>query len=377
MNLVLFHSGIYLKNKKFGIIWVSTYVGSVLPFFYFKSGIIDPWFNLFIFLGIFFYICYTLPGKYYKTHVAIILSAVFIGLGILTKGPVALLIFLLTGFVFSVFSRFRYFPNLKGVILFLVFLILVGGMWFILQILSGNASVINDFIDYQIRLFQTRDAGHGGFLLYHFVVLFMGVFPASVFALPAFRFFKDENDDEKRLHLWMLIVFWTVLILFTIVKTKIVHYSSLAYFPLTFLAALYIYRLLEGKMKIKKYVHAIYLVVGGLYLLLPLFLQLFVHYKERIIATGIIKDSFAVGNLQASPDWTGFEFFAAIIPAAGLILFLKWRKSNIQKAVVAVFLSTMLFVYTILITVVPKIEKYSQHAAISFYKSLQGKDARF
>ena len=36
----------------------------------------------------------------------------------------------------------------------------------------------------------------------------------------------------------MLILFWVTLLLFSIVKTKIVHYSSLCWFPLTFLAAL-------------------------------------------------------------------------------------------------------------------------------------------
>ncbi len=39
----------------------------------------------------------------------------------------------------------------------------------------------------------------------------------------------------------MLILFWVVLILFTIVKTKIVHYSSLCYFPLTFIGAWWLY----------------------------------------------------------------------------------------------------------------------------------------
>ena len=51
--LVLFNIGTRLKNERFGLLWVFVYIASLTPFFYFKSGIIDPWFNLFIFLNSF------------------------------------------------------------------------------------------------------------------------------------------------------------------------------------------------------------------------------------------------------------------------------------------------------------------------------------
>ena len=78
----------------------------VLPHFYFKSGIIDPWFNLFIFLGIChaIYIVHDLG----KSHIwNAILSGLFIGLAIMTKGPVALLIFMLTYGIYLLIRRFR------------------------------------------------------------------------------------------------------------------------------------------------------------------------------------------------------------------------------------------------------------------------------
>ncbi|GAG85740.1 unnamed protein product, partial [marine sediment metagenome] len=190
--LVLFNIGKKLYSTKFGLLWVLIYCGSILPFFYFKSGIIDPWFNLFIFLGIYFLILFFDKNEKSR-RINIILSAIFIGLGILTKGPVALLIFLLTGFVFLIVSRFRINISFKDILIYGLVLSLVGGFWFILQIINGNSQIITDFIAYQIRLFQTKDAGHGGFLLYHFVILLIGVFPASIFALKAFK----KNDADK------------------------------------------------------------------------------------------------------------------------------------------------------------------------------------
>jgi 4-amino-4-deoxy-L-arabinose transferase-like glycosyltransferase len=52
--LVLFNIGKRIRDNLFGLLWVMAFAGSILPFFYFKSGIIDPWFNLFIFLGVYF-----------------------------------------------------------------------------------------------------------------------------------------------------------------------------------------------------------------------------------------------------------------------------------------------------------------------------------
>ena len=41
-----------LRGRVFGMLWELAYIGSILQPLYFRSGIIDPWFNLFIFLGL-------------------------------------------------------------------------------------------------------------------------------------------------------------------------------------------------------------------------------------------------------------------------------------------------------------------------------------
>ena len=51
--VVLFRIGKQIFNEHFARIWVMIYLGTFVTFLYFKSGIIDPWFNLFIFLAIY------------------------------------------------------------------------------------------------------------------------------------------------------------------------------------------------------------------------------------------------------------------------------------------------------------------------------------
>ena len=93
--VMLYYLGRHLYGQRFGILWILSYGSAILPFFFFKSGIIDPWFNLFIFMGIARFIFYLDPVRERTRVPNLIFSALFFGLATLTKGPVAILIFLL------------------------------------------------------------------------------------------------------------------------------------------------------------------------------------------------------------------------------------------------------------------------------------------
>ncbi len=372
--LILFRTGKKLYSPTFGLIWSLVYVGSILPFFFFKSGIIDPWLNLFIFLGFHYFIFYLDQVRSNKKE--LMLSALFIGLAILTKGPVALLVFILSFSVLFMWRKFRIHSSWQDVLLFGLITALSGGFWFILQILSGNYQTVIDFIVYQIRLFSTQDAGHGGFPFYHFVVLLVGVFPASIFALKPLFSISQGTDLQKSYQLWMKILFWTVLILFSIVKTKIVHYSSLCYYPLSFLAAIYIYRLISERKTIRqKYKLILINVIGGLLVFVTAATALIEHYKHLLISSDIIDDPFAIENLKADVSWSGIEWLPALILLCGLVLvnILNYRKETLRLFVT--FLITMLlYTFSTMLLLTPKIEQYSQNEAISFFKKYADKD---
>ena len=174
--LIVFNIGKKLNNSRFGLIWVMTFACSLLPFFYFKSGIIDPWFNLFIFTGIYFWVRAIDCIDASKELIYALLSAIALGLAVLTKGPVAILIFGLVAGILYLLNRFKLGVNWKSLTLFIILFLFTGGFWFLLQIISDHFNIVVDFIVYQIRLFKTEDAGHGGFPLYHFVILLFGYF---------------------------------------------------------------------------------------------------------------------------------------------------------------------------------------------------------
>ncbi len=371
--LVLFNIGRKLQNEKFGLIWVLAYAGSFLPHFYFKSGIIDPWFNLFIFLGIYYFILFSHNNG--SNNRQLILSALFIGLASMTKGPVAMLIFGLCFACYWALKRFQKIISIKQLFIYAAALILVGGAWFGMLAITGHSGIIKEFFVYQVRLFNTRDAGHGGPFFYHWIVLLIGCFPVSIFALRSFRKSTSDSPYQKHFKLWMMILFWVVLLLFSIVKTKIVHYSSLCYFPLSFLGTYAIYKLMNGEMRWKKYTGILLMVIACLIGIALSALPVIDRFKDSIIGSNLIKDKFAVENLKANVHWTGFEWVIGLLLIFGTaaMLVINGRKGT-GKGIMGIFIISLLTVNLASIMVTPKIELYSQDAAIEFYKSLEHED---
>ena len=100
---LLYRLGLNWKNHQFGLLWASVYAASFLPQFYFRSGIIDPWFNLLIFLGI-----EQLIKASKATEVQtgpVLMGGVWTGLAVLTKGPAGLV---LVGTISGIFLAFRW-----------------------------------------------------------------------------------------------------------------------------------------------------------------------------------------------------------------------------------------------------------------------------
>ncbi|MFN3940330.1 MAG: ArnT family glycosyltransferase, partial [Chitinophagales bacterium] len=247
---VLFLIGRKLYNEKFGFFWALIYSGTLLPTLYFQTGIIDPVFNLWMFLGAYYFILFTwkknsqpaIPLKR-KAIYYLFFAGLFTGLAMLTKGPAAFIILGLCYFIYWLTEKCRWYISVPQFLLYTFFAFLISALWYGLETLLNGPYFITKFIEYNFRLFSTEDAGHSGFPGYHFVVVFFGCFPASLFLFKGlFRqphMYAYQKDFKK----WMLIMLWTVLLLFSLVNTKIIHYSSMTYFPLTYIAALVLYQL--------------------------------------------------------------------------------------------------------------------------------------
>lgn len=352
----LYYLGTKLQDSRFGWNWSILYACSFLPLFYFKSGIIDPWFNAFIFFS---YISMFVFLKNNKLQF-LLASGLALGFAILTKGPAALLILGLCGLVITILHRRLPLP-LHKLLLWFFLVLIVPGTWFLVEYLLNGPEFITKFIRYQIRLLTTEDAGHGGFPGYHFVVVLLGCFPASVIAFP--HLFKKFGKND--IHSWMQVLLWVVLILFSLVQSKIIHYSSLTYFPLTFLAASYMSKSEFKWTGIQKVFMVLislfwFAVIAAIPFLVP---QLPGMFDENTISES------AKAILSLEVDWPKWLAVISLFAIAPLIIYGTKLSSANKKMASAI--SYILFIEGILFFYMPKVEQYTQGPAIEFYKEKQ------
>lgn len=373
--LVLFRIGDRLRGRTFGAMWALAYVGSILPHLYFRSGIIDPWFNLFIFLGVDNLISWVReerpPATGHGGRYAV-LTGLFFGLATMTKGPVGLLVPGITFVIHWVRSGFKRPFAASQLVMAAATVLVVIGSWAAVDLVRNGPEFMLGFFWRQVAMLTTEDAGHGGFFGYHFVVLLLGCFPASLLAIQ--ELLKPTRSDETRLNehrRWMVTLFWVVLILFSLVRTKIVHYSSLCYFPLTYLAALQMERTWreQGALSGWRYaIGAVGSIIAAVFIVAP-FVGMHVGSLRPLLA----EDPFGQANLDADVTWSGIE----VVPGIGLLIalisahILHGRRAY-RGSLLALFGGTALFVTTVLYFFIQRIEGYSQRAAIEFFEARQG-----
>ncbi len=369
--LVLFHYGKKYFSESVAVLWCLLFAGSILPHMYFKSGLIDPWFNLFMFLSV-IHVIVTINNYKSKSVMGnASLVGVFLGLAVLTKGPAALaivgMVILITLFINKQF-HFLASKNF-GIIVFIT--ILVSLSWFMLMYLTGHVDLVNEFISYQVRLFETPDAGHDGPFYYHVIVLLIGCFPASLFFLQGIKSTNTHTPFQSQFKKVMLVLFFVVLVLFSIVKTKIVHYSSLCYFPLTFIGALYLSNFSSRTHLFKSWFKFLYVFISVVLIFAIILICCIDLLKPIILSRQLTSDEFALNNLKAEVLWSGWEWLVVIPLIIVTIIFVRFERYNSKLRVIGIGIGLYaLFINLTLNVIVPKMELYTQNAAIVFYKQL-------
>jgi 4-amino-4-deoxy-L-arabinose transferase-like glycosyltransferase len=300
-----------------------------------------------------------------------------ISLAVLTKGPVGLLLPGLCVLAFWFLGRKKLkFPLLK-LIVFSILSMIPFLVWKIVVILNtADHQSLSDFILYQIRLLTTADAGHGGPFYYHFVILMIGCFPASIFALRAFRTQQEDDFKQSSFKLWNIILLSVVLIVFSIVETKIVHYSSLAYFPITFLGAYFAYSLIyrnnTWKSSSNWLIGIFGLIIASLFIIIP-----FV-FKNVSSVLPYIKDKLTLELLKTNVYWSGYE---SLVGVAFLLILIDsvihFFRKEFLKGYLVLFFGTAITLFLFMTIFVPKIEPYTQGATVEFYEKLSTQNVYF
>ncbi|MES2654963.1 MAG: glycosyltransferase family 39 protein [Bacteroidota bacterium] len=369
--LAVFYVGKKYFNSQFAWIWVLCITGSFTPHLYYKSGIIDPIYNLFIAASIFQFFLIAKSNSFKQKNLHSLYAGLLIGAAIITKGPAALLICILSIIVYVAINKFKFFFGLIQVFICALAAFAVSATWFGWELMQHGSVFLKEFILYQIDLFRNPVAGHGQPFWYHPLVVLLGCFPISILAINLLfkRKLNDLNPPQAAIFRWSQVLFWVVLILFSIVKTKIVHYSSACYLPLSFLAAYAISQSLINKETVAPWKRYFILIAGVLLGILLSLITLIDLFKGSLLP--YIDDDFAKASLSIDANWSGFEVlfgfvFIAIITVSVFYL----KRVELTKAYYGLLVMISLFLPLYMAFVVPKIEQYSQGPAITMLQKI-------
>ncbi|MRI58356.1 MAG: phospholipid carrier-dependent glycosyltransferase [Epsilonproteobacteria bacterium] len=287
-------------------------VGSLQISIIAKAAIADALLNLFITASMF---CYF---TYYKTKRRSYLYATFaaIGLGTLTKGPVAIMIPLVVTFLFLLKDLRFWLQSILNPIGIAIFLA-IAAPWYIAEYLDqGEKFIQGFFLKHNISRFKGAMEGHRGSIFYYIPVLLVGLLPFTSIFLKALIFIKEWFKEELRryLALWFLFVF----IFFSLSGTKLPHYVIYGYTPLFILMALYFDKVRNTFLLLLPY-----LLFCAIFLALP-------FVKELILSS--MKpgryDTYIVEGLEFDTSYILFFTFALI---AGIYAAMRLSK---EKAII-------------------------------------------
>ena len=187
-----------------------------------KAATADALLNLFIAVSMFAVYLY-----YQERHSRYLLAAfAAMGLGFLTKGPIAVLVPGVVSLLFFALrgewrAWFKAVTHPGGILLFVA----IALPWYVLQYQKeGQAFIEGFFFHHNVDRFQGSMEQHGGSLFYYFPVVLFAALPFSaVIVKVAMRWRTVPRDD---LLLYCVLWFTFVFVFFSVSGTKLPHYMN-------------------------------------------------------------------------------------------------------------------------------------------------------
>ena len=271
--------------------------------------------------------------RYFQTDMASYRHRVFIwtALGLLTKGPIAVLIPFGVSMVFFISQR-QWRRWLKPVFhpMGILILLSVTLPWYLAQYLKeGYPFIAGFFLTHNIGRYVAPMDGHSGGICYYILAVFLVVFPYSTLLLLIFRRLPDSRKHPFDLFLWIWFLF--VFIFFSFSATKLPHYILHGSPPLFILMAKY-------RHDLRSRLFALFPALTFLIclLFLPEIIEFVRVYLDDVYITAILRDATSAFELP-------YRLWTTAALMAVLVLMLVKRSVAWQSLIIAGMLYTFLF----------------------------------
>ena len=362
--------GRQLYSLRFGMLWGLLYITSLFPAIFARSSSLETTFNFWIATAIFALFLY---DNYRKKELAdpelkkrgtsiflLCLAAIAMGAATLTKSPFGGALPLFSFIFYKFFNPHPKVP-LTHIVLCGTLALAVPVSWFVLSAATGSDFFL-DSLQFQIKAFLNSSQGHSGPFYYHFIALLFGFFPWTVFLFLIRRRTLSFAPLLKKI--FPLLAFWVVFVLlvFSIAKTKLPHYSASLYFPFSLLVALLFEQVLQKKYILPKFSHYFFL---GFCLILGIFFFSF-HW--------ILEYWLAKNQIMLELDWDYTIFFSGLSLIIGFsIAFVFFLKNKLKKAIISIAITCLLFSQGLWRIQIPLFLQYNQDSLLEMVIESQTK----
>jgi 4-amino-4-deoxy-L-arabinose transferase-like glycosyltransferase len=268
----------------------------------------------------------------YAAHAAI-------GLGVLAKGPIAILVPFAVTFIFCFFKRdvktwLRAVFDWRALLL----LVAIAAPWYIAILLKEGRAFIDGFImKHNVGRFSGPVSGHAGSLFYYFPVLVLLTLPFTALIVPvALRIRQAWRDD---LQAYLLIWFAFVFLFFSFSGTKLPHYILYGYTGLVILMAVYATEL--------KSVFWPLVPVLGFFMALIALPYLFTFAKDHV------RDDFYAEVLAASLQYFDIVYFGFLGVMCALVVYaMAERRTPLARKLIVFGLASVASLSTLVVPIV-------------------------
>jgi len=165
-----------------------------------------------------------------KVVVWIILMYLSFGLGLLTKGPIALALPILITFLFLIWSKRLKWSTIWSfqIPLGILIVLVVSLPWYWLNFKASDGLWTEGFFfKHNLQKFSDTMEGHGGFFLMPLIMVIAGLLPLGIFCIHAM--FLGWKQRSNQVLLFCLSIVLGVLIFFSFSQTKLPNYTAPAY----------------------------------------------------------------------------------------------------------------------------------------------------
>lgn len=198
-----------------------------------KAAIADALLNLWLALSLFEIYRYSRQ----PSRALLLRVYLWMGLGMLTKGPVAVVLPLLVSFLYFASRRELKAWFAAGFFIpgWLVFLAVVLPWHVAVTLQEGPGFLVGFYLHHNLGRFSSTFESHGGSLAYYFVVLPLSLMPFAGWLLNTFGAWREAWADplDRFLWLWFAVVF----VIFSFSETQLPHYLLYGSTPLFLLMA--------------------------------------------------------------------------------------------------------------------------------------------